>query len=108
MNKQKDPDAEQPAVNKAIQVEGSPLPGTGEMQLIDKGEKTERPMKKIPVMIRHSTPYKNYRRAGLVLTQTNQALEVTELQYEVLIRDQWVVMHKIMMPPDAEKSEKSV
>jgi hypothetical protein len=74
-------------------------------QLIDKGEKSERPIRKFSVVIRHGTPYPKYHRAGLVLTQTDQVLEVTELQFEVLKRDQWIIMHKIITSQNGKKLE---
>ena len=42
------------------------------------------------VQVRHKTQYHNYRCAGLVLTQTAQAYEVTDAQLERLKNDQWV------------------
>lgn len=61
--------------------------------------------KRVSVVIRHGTPFPKYRRAGLVLTQTDQVLEITELQFEVLKRDQWIIMHEIRTLRKDKKQE---
>ena len=42
------------------------------------------------VSLRHTTPYRFYRRAGLVLTQTPRKYTVTETQLATLTADTWV------------------
>jgi hypothetical protein len=46
------------------------------------------------VSLRHKTPYRVYRRAGLVLTQTPKEYEVTETQLAALKADTWVEVTK--------------
>jgi hypothetical protein len=104
MSKHENPESEK-SNREAVSQKNGPIPGTEPEQLIDKGEKTERPMRKFSVVIRHGTPYPKYHRAGLVLTQIDQILDVTELQFEVLKHDRWVIMHKIMTSQKGEKSE---
>jgi hypothetical protein len=42
------------------------------------------------VSLRHKTPYRVYRRAGLVLTQTPREYQVTQSQLTTLKADTWV------------------
>ena len=42
------------------------------------------------VSLRHTTPYRLYRRAGLVLTQTPREYPVTHAQLATLTADTWV------------------
>jgi hypothetical protein len=42
------------------------------------------------VLIRHKTPYRNYRCAGLLLKQQQETCRVTSEQLEKLLRDPWV------------------
>ena len=42
------------------------------------------------VSLRHTTPYRFYRRAGLVLTQTSREYHVTHAQLATLTADTWV------------------
>ena len=46
------------------------------------------------VSLRHTTPYRFYRRAGLVLTQTPREYQVTDAQLATLTADTWVEVIK--------------
>jgi hypothetical protein len=48
--------------------------------------------KKETAVIRHKTPYEQYRCAGLALTQKPKAYQVTKAQLEKLRNDPWVVI----------------
>jgi effector-binding domain-containing protein len=47
------------------------------------------------MMIRHNTPYKTYRRAGIIFYQDSAPYEVTEEQLEILRNDPRIVMHEV-------------
>jgi hypothetical protein len=55
---------------------------TAKAQVESAGKKT--------VSLRHKTPYRVYRRAGLVLTQTPKEYQVTQAQLAILGTDTWV------------------
>jgi hypothetical protein len=46
-------------------------------------------------MIRHNTPCKTYRRAGLIFYQDSQPYEITAEQLEILQNDPRIVMHEV-------------
>jgi len=60
-------------------------------------------MDKFLVFIRHNTPYKEYRRAGLVLTQDSQPYEITAEQKAILQADPRVSMHEVLTKRDADR-----
>ncbi|MDR0684270.1 MAG: hypothetical protein LBF83_03995 [Spirochaetaceae bacterium] len=49
-------------------------------------------------MIRHNTPYRTYRRAGMCFYQDSAPYEVTEEQLEILRNDPRIVMHEVQTP----------
>ncbi|MDR2509707.1 MAG: hypothetical protein LBC77_03575 [Spirochaetaceae bacterium] len=57
---------------------------------------------KTAVVLRHKTPHKLYRRAGVVLTQKAAAYQVSAEQLAVLEKDCWVVFEKDGKGDDAE------
>ncbi|MDR0472764.1 MAG: hypothetical protein LBH43_03700 [Treponema sp.] len=52
-------------------------------------------MNKQLIMIRHNTPCKTYRRAGLIFYQDSQPYEITAEQLEILQNDPRIVMHEV-------------
>ena len=60
-------------------------------------------MDKQLIMIRHDTPFKTYRRAGLCFYQDSQPYEVTAEQLAILKDDPRIVMHEILMAKNAGK-----
>jgi hypothetical protein len=54
----------------------------------------EKEEKKVSVVVRHTTDYPKYRRAGLSLSQKAETREVTEAQLEALEKDPWVEIVK--------------
>lgn len=57
---------------------------------------------KTVVVLRHKTPHKLYRRAGVVLTHKASAYEVSAEQLSVLGKDRWVVFENAGKGDDAE------
>jgi len=45
---------------------------------------------KTSIVLRHKTPYRLYRRAGIVLTQKPQTYELTDGQIAVMKADRWI------------------
>jgi len=60
-------------------------------------------MDKILVFIGHNTPYKEYRRAGLVLTQDSQPFEITAEQMAILQADPRIDMHEVWTAKHADR-----
>jgi hypothetical protein len=60
-------------------------------------------MEKTIAYIGHNTPYKEYRRAGLVLTQESQPYEITAEQMEILQNDPRIEMHEVLTPKNADR-----
>ena len=59
------------------------------------------PRKTVPVTLRHTTPYPQYRREGLLLTRQFRPYTVTAEQLAVLKRDAWI---EFQTPPEPDKS----
>ncbi len=60
-------------------------------------------MDKIFAYIGHNTPHKEYRRAGLVLTQESQPYEITAEQMAILQDDPRIEMHEVLTPKNADR-----
>ncbi|MDR2663643.1 MAG: hypothetical protein LBC31_11665 [Treponema sp.] len=61
----------------------------------------------VTVVLRHTTPYPRYRRAGLLLTGQWQSYRVTAEQRAALESDQWVEFQKAKEPTGFQEPDKT-
>ncbi|MDR2096747.1 MAG: hypothetical protein LBP76_14690 [Treponema sp.] len=98
MKTEKKPDAELKPEDALLDDTANAMPENGGIPApeVTEGDSGNAPYppgtaeKTVPVMVRHTTEYPKYRRAGLVLSQKPEPHEVTEAQLAALKKDPWI------------------